>query len=463
MQEFNQLMELIQSDQTLLSIVVMGPIVTLLAVVLAIKLYRAYLTRVAKKAVTLPPAIEAKPKAEIPPTQNEVPLPSPISEAEGQRQLAKLEKIHLKRQKEEEKQREVLQKEKDKARLEKIQKEEQRIQEELAKKEEELRRKKNLEKELIREPEPAKAEEPASFIARLKSGMEKTRNNLVEGVGNLVLGKKEIDEDLLEEFEEILIMADIGPETTRRILAGITEKVERQELKDPEALKGILQTEIVKIMEKSYFAPTTDENKPLVLLFVGVNGVGKTTTIGKIASQYKKSGKKVIMGAGDTFRAAAIEQLEVWSKRAECDIVTKNANSDPSAVMFETVQKGVDENYDVVICDTAGRLHTKKNLMEELKKMVRVIKKIIPDAPHEVFLVLDATTGQNAIYQVREFSEVVELTGLVITKLDGTAKGGVVIGIVNEFDIPVRYIGVGESIDDLHPFDAKQFTESLFA
>ncbi len=278
-----------------------------------------------------------------------------------------------------------------------------------------------------------------------------------------VLGKKEIDGDLLDDLEEVLIGSDIGPETTQRILESITEKVERKELTNPEVLQKEIQLEIEKIMSKTYPVPGTSERKPLILLFVGVNGVGKTTTIGKIAAQYRQQGKKVLMGAGDTFRAAAIEQLAEWSMRADCDIVQKDPGSDPSAVMYETVQKGLDEDYDVVICDTAGRLHTKKNLMEELKKMIRVIRKLIPDAPHEVLLVLDATTGQNAIFQTREFLEAADLTGMVITKLDGTSKGGVVIGIVNEFDIPVRYIGIGEQVEDLRPFDAKQFTESLFA
>ena len=202
---------------------------------------------------------------------------------------------------------------------------------------------------------------------------------------------------------------------------------------------------------------------PNAYLLTGIRGVGKTTTIGKLAHQFKQEGKKLVLGAADTFRAAAIDQLVEWSKRVDCDIVKKEPGSDPSAVMYETVQKSLDEDYDVVICDTAGRLHTKKNLMEELKKMIRVIRKLIPDAPHEVLLVLDATTGQNAIFQTREFLETADLTGLVITKLDGTSKGGVVIGIVNEFDIPVRYIGLGEQIKDLRLFDAKQFTESIFA
>ena len=195
---------------------------------------------------------------------------------------------------------------------------------------------------------------------------------------------------------------------------------------------------------------------------VGVNGVGKTTTIGKIASQYVEDGKKVLLGAGDTFRAAAIEQLQQWAERAGCDLVSKEAGSDPSSVMYETISKAVSEDYDVVICDTAGRLHTKKNLMEELKKMVRVIRKQIPEAPHQILLVLDASTGQNAIFQTREFLEATELTGLVITKLDGTSKGGVIIGIVNEFDVPVRYIGIGEQIRDLRSFDPKAFADSLF-
>jgi fused signal recognition particle receptor len=302
-----------------------------------------------------------------------------------------------------------------------------------------------------------------SFIERFRKGVGKTRTHILNNLSEAVLGKKEIDEDLLDDLEEVLIGSDIGPETTQRILESITEKVERKELTNPQVLQSEIQQEIEKIMSKTYPVPGTSERKPLILLFVGVNGVGKTTTIGKIAAQYRQQGKKVLMGAGDTFRAAAIDQLVEWSKRADCEIVQKDPGSDPSAVMYETVQKGIDEDYDVVICDTAGRLHTKKNLMEELKKMVRVIRKLIPDAPHEVLLVLDATTGQNAIFQTREFMQAADLTGLIITKLDGTSKGGVVIGIVNEFDIPVRYIGIGEQVDDLRPFDAKQFTESIFA
>ena len=330
--------------------------------------------------------------------------------------------------------------------------------------EEERRNQQVLEREIEKETEiEEQSEKEDSLIERLRKGVGKTRIHILNNLSEAVLGKKEIDEDLLDDLEEVLIGSDIGPETTRRILESITEKVERKELTDPEVLQKEIRLEIEKIMSKTYPVLGTSERKPLILLFVGVNGVGKTTTIGKIAAQYRQQGKKVLMGAGDTFRAAAIDQLEEWSRRADCDIVQKDPGSDPSAVMYETVQKGLDEDYDVVICDTAGRLHTKKNLMEELKKMIRVIRKLIPDAPHEVLLVLDSTTGQNAIFQTREFLEVADLTGLVITKLDGTSKGGVVIGIVNEFDIPVRYIGIGEQVEDLRPFDAKQFTESLFA
>ena len=386
---------------------------------------------------------------------------APLSEKATQKKLAQLEKAHLKQQKREEKQRKAREKQKETTQLTKIRKEEKRLQEALASKEAEQRQASTFQKDFD-PPSKARIPEPANFLERLNQGLEKTRTSLMEGVSNVTLGKKKIDEALLEELEELLIVADIGPETTQRILNAIAQKVERHQLKDPQALHEMLQVEIIQIMEKTYAAPTHEGQKPFVLLMVGVNGVGKTTTIGKISAQYRKKNQRVLVGAGDTFRAAAIEQLAAWSERAGCDLVAKEAGSDPSAVLYETVQKAVNEGYDVVICDTAGRLHTKKNLMEELKKMVRVIQKIIPEAPHEVLLVLDATTGQNAIFQVREFSEIADLTGLVVTKLDGTAKGGVVIGIVNEFDIPVRYIGVGEGIDDLRPFNASDFAQSLF-
>ena len=390
--------------------------------------------------------------------------PHELSGRDKEQRLAKREKERAKELELQIKQEEKLQQEKEAAQIVKAEEREKGLQEQIASMEEERRNQQVLEREIEKEAEIEEPSEKAdSFIERLRKGVDKTRTHILENLSEAVLGKKEIDEDLLDDLEEVLIGSDIGPETTQRILESITEKVERKELTNPEVLQKEIQLEIEKIMSKTYPVPGTSERKPLILLFVGVNGVGKTTTIGKIAAQYRQQGKKVLMGAGDTFRAAAIEQLAEWSMRADCDIVQKDPGSDPSAVMYETVQKGLDEDYDVVICDTAGRLHTKKNLMEELKKMIRVIRKLIPDAPHEVLLVLDATTGQNAIFQTREFLEAADLTGMVITKLDGTSKGGVVIGIVNEFDIPVRYIGIGEQVEDLRPFDAKQFTESLFA
>ena len=390
--------------------------------------------------------------------------PHELSGRDKEQRLAQWEKDRAKELELRIKQEEKLQQEKEAAQIAKAEELEKDLQEQIASMEEERRNQKVLEREIEKEAEIEEPPEKAdSFIERLRKGVDKTRTHILDNLSEAVLGKKEIDEDLLDDLEEVLIGSDIGPETTQRILESITEKVERKELTNPEVLQKEIQLEIEKIMSKTYPVPGTSERKPLILLFVGVNGVGKTTTIGKIAAQYRQQGKKVLMGAGDTFRAAAIEQLAEWSMRADCDIVQKDPGSDPSAVMYETVQKGLDEDYDVVICDTAGRLHTKKNLMEELKKMIRVIRKLIPDAPHEVLLVLDATTGQNAIFQTREFLEAADLTGMVITKLDGTSKGGVVIGIVNEFDIPVRYIGIGEQVEDLRPFDAKQFTESLFA
>ena len=376
---------------------------------------------------------------------------------------------HLKKERDKEldlriKEEKKLQESKQATQLEKAQQREKVIQDQIASLEEQKQSIQVLQRDLTdAQKTPEKLEQSDSFLDRLRAGVDKTRRQILNNLSDAVLGKKEINDEVLDDLEEVLISSDIGPETTQRILEAITKKVEREELNNPQALQSEIEQEIQRIMSKKYQVPGTSDRKPLILLFVGVNGVGKTTSIGKIAAQYRQQGKKVLMGAGDTFRAAAIEQLAEWSKRADCDIVQKNAGTDPSAVIFESVQKGIDDDYDVVICDTAGRLHTKKNLMEELKKMVRVIRKLIPDAPHEVLLVLDATTGQNAIFQTREFLQAAELTGLIITKLDGTSKGGVVIGIVNEFDIPVRYIGLGEQVDDLRPFDAQQFTKSIFS
>ena len=372
------------------------------------------------------------------------------------------EKDRLKKLEELAKEEEELREQRDEAKLQKISEKEDSAKLELQQQEAQLRERQILQRDIPVEVEPEAEESPTGFLDQLKLGVQKTREQLLKTIGETLQGKKEIDEELLDDLEEALLGADLGPETCERVIKVITEKVERKELKDPEVLQQAIKTEITNILDKQYPEIGTSDAKPLVLLMVGVNGVGKTTTIGKIASQYVEDGKKVLLGAGDTFRAAAIEQLQQWAERAGCDFVSKEAGSDPSSVMYETISKAVSEDYDVVICDTAGRLHTKKNLMEELKKMVRVIRKQIPEAPHQILLVLDASTGQNAIFQTREFLEATELTGLVITKLDGTSKGGVIIGIVNEFDVPVRYIGIGEQIRDLRPFDPKAFVDSLF-
>ena len=396
-------------------------------------------------------------------SQNEKEFEQPSPKIKN-KNLQKLKKKHAKeldlRIKEDKK----LQEGKQATLLEKAQQREKDVQDQIASLEEQKQSVQVLNRDLTdTQTPPEKLTQSDSILDSLREGLDKTRKNILNNLSDAVLGKKEINDELLDDLEEILISSDIGPETTNRILEAITKKVKREELTNPQTLRLEIEREIQLILTKKYQVLGTSDRKPLILLFVGVNGVGKTTSIGKLAAQYRQQGKKVVIGAGDTFRAAAIEQLAEWSKRADCDIVHKKAGADPSAVIYESVQKGIDGDYDVVICDTAGRLHTNKNLMEELKKMVRVIRKLIPDAPHEVFLVLDATTGQNAIFQTREFLQAAELTGLIITKLDGTSKGGVVIGIVNEFEIPVRYIGLGEQVEDLRPFDAQQFTKSIFA
>lgn len=304
-------------------------------------------------------------------------------------------------------------------------------------------------------------------VDRLKEGLEKTRTSFVSKLTSLLSGRK-IDAALLEELEAILISADIGVDTTERILNGIKEKVKKEGFENAEDVYDILKAEIGEIliaspsstMDAAY--SVNEGNKPHVILVVGVNGVGKTTTIGKLSNNYKKAGKEVIIGAADTFRAAANEQLEVWADRAGVDIVQQKQGADPAAVAYDTLQAAIARGKDVVIIDTAGRLHNKTGLMAELEKIGRVMKKLKQDTPDDVFLVLDATTGQNAILQAKEFSKVVPVTGLVLTKLDGTAKGGVVIAIANELKLPVRYIGVGEKIDDLQPFDTVRFVEALF-
>jgi fused signal recognition particle receptor len=295
---------------------------------------------------------------------------------------------------------------------------------------------------------------------RLKQGLTKTRKSLIGNTTALLSGRK-IDENLLEELEEHLIIADVGPQAASAIITGLREKVRQEKVRDEAGLKAALRDEIKKILKQGPKVVCAGE-KPYVILTVGVNGVGKTTTIGKLARRFTDNGFTVTLAAGDTFRAAAIEQLEIWAQRAGAQIVKHRSGADSAAVAFDAVVSAKSKDIDTVIIDTAGRLHTKINLMEELKKIQRVIRKEIPSAPHEVLLVIDATSGQNAITQVKMFNEAVGVTGIALTKLDGTAKGGIILAINKELDIPVKLIGVGESVDDLQDFNTEEFTAALF-
>ena len=300
------------------------------------------------------------------------------------------------------------------------------------------------------------------FFARLKRSLIKTKQNLGSGFMGLFSGKK-IDDDLFEELEEQLLIADVGVETTRKIITSLTEHASRKQLKDAEALYGKLKEEMSEILSKVDKPLDVSGKNPFVILMVGVNGVGKTTTIGKLARQFQAEGKSVMLAAGDTFRAAAVEQLQVWGERNKIAVVAQHTGADSASVIFDAIQAAKARGIDVLLADTAGRLQNKAHLMEELKKIVRVMKKLDGDAPHEVMLTLDASTGQNAVSQAKLFNEAVGLTGITLTKLDGTAKGGVIFAIADQFGIPIRYIGVGEGIEDLRPFKADDFIEALFA
>lgn len=299
------------------------------------------------------------------------------------------------------------------------------------------------------------------FFARLMEGLEKTRKNIFGGIDSVLGSFTKIDDDLFDELEESLIMADLGVDTTLKIIENLKKRVKKERAEDPSLIKGMLEDEITAILEEGV-EEEFEVKTPCVMLVIGVNGVGKTTTIGKLAANYKAEGKKVLLAAADTFRAAAIDQLKIWGERSDIDVICHEENSDPAAVVFDAVNAAKSRKADVLICDTAGRLHNKKNLMEELKKIAKVINREYPEANSEVFLVLDATTGQNALQQAKLFNEVADITGLVLTKLDGTAKGGIVIAIKNELNIPVRYIGVGEGIGDLQVFNPKEFSKALF-
>ncbi len=303
--------------------------------------------------------------------------------------------------------------------------------------------------------------------ASLDKGLEKSKESFFGKLTKALAGKSKVDDEALDSLEEILVGSDVGVDTTLKIIERIQKRVARDKYIGADQLNAILKEEIAALLSEDKSEEHVDFEtpigiKPYVLLVVGVNGVGKTTTIGKLAAQYKYKGKKVILGAADTFRAAAVEQLKLWGQRVGVPVISKGMNTDPSAVAFDTVTEGIRQGIDVIIIDTAGRLHTKVNLMTELSKIMRVIQKVIPEAPHEVLLVLDGSTGQNAVVQAREFTKATRVTALAITKLDGTAKGGVVIGISEEFKIPVKYIGVGEKVEDLQVFNKSEFVDSLF-
>ncbi|WP_332403499.1 signal recognition particle-docking protein FtsY [Vibrio metschnikovii] len=313
-------------------------------------------------------------------------------------------------------------------------------------------------------PRIQEQEKPSeSFFMRLKRSLSRTKANIGAGFFGLFQGKK-IDDQLFEELEEQLLMADVGMETTVKIITSLTEKASRQQLRDGEALYALLKQEMAEMLAKVEKPLQIDsQTMPYVILMVGVNGVGKTTTIGKLAKQFQAQGKKVMLAAGDTFRAAAVEQLQVWGERNHVPVIAQHTGADSASVIYDAIEAAKARGIDVVIADTAGRLQNKANLMEELKKIVRVMKKIDPQAPHEIMLTLDAGTGQNAISQAKLFSQAAPLTGITLTKLDGTAKGGVIFAIADQFQIPIRYIGVGEGIDDLRPFVTQEFIDALFS
>ncbi len=298
------------------------------------------------------------------------------------------------------------------------------------------------------------------FFDKLKQGLGKTKQTLNEKINDVFANFRKVDEDLLDELEEALIMSDIGIETSTKIIDELRTRIKKENIQDEEAVRRVLKEEMIKLLDVDDTSLNLS-TVPSVILVVGVNGVGKTTSIGKIANNLRKSGKKVVIAAADTFRAAAVEQIEIWAQRTDCELVKKPEGSDPASVVFDAIQVAKEQKADVLICDTAGRLHNKKNLMDELAKINKVINRELPDSAKEVLLVLDGTTGQNAIMQVKAFKETTDITGIVLTKLDGTAKGGVVVGIVAENKIPVKFIGVGEGVDDMEKFNAEEFVSAI--
>ena len=312
-------------------------------------------------------------------------------------------------------------------------------------------------------PQTQQTDDQAGFFQRLKTRLARTRGSLANGLSNLLLGRRQIDDELLEDLETLLLTADVGVAAARRIIDDLTQRVKRRELADPEALGRELREELAAILRRAdQPEPARPTGRPRVILMVGINGAGKTTTIGKLAKKFHSEGQKVMLAAGDTFRAAAVEQLQTWGERNQVPVIAQHTGADAASVIYDALQAATSRQADVLIADTAGRLHTKSNLMEELSKIARVLKKLDAEAPHEVWLVVDGTTGQNALNQAVQFNDAVGLTGLIITKLDGTAKGGILFAIAEQLKLPIRYIGIGESVDDLRRFDADQFVAALF-
>ena len=310
-------------------------------------------------------------------------------------------------------------------------------------------------------PENTPEKEKKGLFSRLKQGLSRTRENFTEGLGNLLLGKKAIDDDLLEEIETLLLTADVGVEATQALMNDLNQRLERKQLKDSEALFQALRENMQAILQPVEQPLIVDNHTPFVILMVGMNGAGKTTTIGKLAKRFQAEGRSVMLAAGDTFRAAAVEQLKVWGERNNVAVIAQDERADSASVIYDALQAAKARKIDVLLADTAGRLHTQANLMEELKKVKRVMKKLDPTAPHETMLIIDAGIGQNALVQVKEFHKVIGLTGLTVTKLDGTAKGGILFAVAKQTELPIRFIGVGEQVDDLRNFEAASFVEAL--
>ncbi len=424
------------------------------AVLVLVLILAVVLLRRRRPPAPPPTAAELPPPPERPARPPGVPAPAPEEAGLGREEREALRKEAYRKKKEEE-------------RLEKERRRLEREEDERRAREEAARQAREAEEALRLEEEERRKRVEAEAGRTLADGLAKTRGGFMSRLNGLFTGGRPLDDKVLAELEEVLFTADIGVRTATELLSAARERVKRKELSDPSRLRAVLREDIERILaldgQRAAGGLDVPAERPFVVMIVGVNGSGKTTTIGKLAAQVKQGGHSVLLGAGDTFRAAASEQLEVWAERVGAPVVRGKDGSDPASVCFEAVKRGVEERIDVVLCDTAGRLHTKAPLMEELKKVKRVMAKACPGAPHEVLLVLDATNGQNAIAQARQFHEALGVTGLVLTKLDGTAKGGVVIGICDELKLPVRYVGVGERVPDLRPFSPHEFVEALFA